>query len=933
MATPKKPRKAAKKSKKDQGSQSYHQGTDFENRTAELYRLLHYEVEHGRLFSGRQVDLFIRRRVGDIEIIRAVECKSGPVGADHIDSFHAKLLLVRKEFADANGTIVSGSTFTDAVRSHAAAVGIKLILFRDLSVQLFDGYAYATNLLRELSSNERYARSLYVEPLIGYDLEGRGELATSVVTEWLENPEWKQLTLLGDVGTGKSFLSKIVAYKLGEEFLKDPLNKPLPILVDLRNADRQLTLEGLILSHFGTSGLPQVSFDVFQYALSHGQIVIIFDGFDEMASRVTPQITTRNFHELVRCVQGQAKALLTCRTHYFKSRTEEEDIIFGGSSQSKSENVRELYYDLISRKGFKIAYLRPFTQQQIEQYVKLVKPTATREAMAKINKTYNLMELSQRPMLLDMIVKSIDKLGDSEINQSTLYEVFTDAWIHRDQWRDVLSADDKTSFLKVLAQQLWQDDIEVIHYSSLLERIRSDLADRITSQQELSEIDNEIRTASFLTRNDAGFYGFAHKSYQEYFFARFIAGELTEGRVESLYTRRISLEVAGFLAHMLHGTGAEADLEQILTSTYRPMISENALAILYGIRKNELLASSSSNLSIKLPDACDLNGAQLEQISLEGATLRKASLENANLNEAILVRTDLSEANLSDAILTKANLTGARLKSCNIHSCTFKEASLEGADISESILDGVDFSDSQLAGLIFENVGFNNVIFTRAILSDDLATTMRAFAVQSIGGDISVDEAFQLNEVWDSVNASRSSLISYARRYLLGSAAEAEDIVDDSILRVIRQTLERREDREEFELRQLLFANVKYACIEYRRSQNKTFSISLVDLDKEEFEQFDLTAYDLSVKKYLDTAVDRDMPPDQRVLISELDQIVRTEMSKNSHVIFRQHFFEGLSNSDIATNLGISTQSVSSHLALIKKRLRSWVTPGSSQPE
>ena len=26
------------------------------------------------------------------------------------------------------------------------------------------------------------------------------------------------------------------------------------------------------------------------------------------------------------------------------------------------------------------------------------------------------MELSQRPMLLDMIVKSIDKIGDSEIN-------------------------------------------------------------------------------------------------------------------------------------------------------------------------------------------------------------------------------------------------------------------------------------------------------------------------------------------------------------------------------------------------------------------------------------------------------------------------------------------------------------------------------------
>ena len=81
------------------------------------------------------------RRIGDIELIRAVECKSGPVGADEIDSFHAKLILVRKDFPSAMGSIVSGLTFTDAVRAHAASVGIHLIIFRDLSANLLDGHA------------------------------------------------------------------------------------------------------------------------------------------------------------------------------------------------------------------------------------------------------------------------------------------------------------------------------------------------------------------------------------------------------------------------------------------------------------------------------------------------------------------------------------------------------------------------------------------------------------------------------------------------------------------------------------------------------------------------------------------------------------------------------------------------------------------------
>jgi hypothetical protein len=35
------------------------------------------------------------------------------------------------------------------------------------------------------------------------------------------------------------------------------------VLIDLRNADREFSLEGLILTHLAKNGLAQVSFDVF----------------------------------------------------------------------------------------------------------------------------------------------------------------------------------------------------------------------------------------------------------------------------------------------------------------------------------------------------------------------------------------------------------------------------------------------------------------------------------------------------------------------------------------------------------------------------------------------------------------------------------------------------------------------------------------------
>ena len=214
---------ATSSNRKKRGADSYREGYSFEDKVAELYRLLHYNVEHGRIFGGRQVDLFITTSFGDMKLQRAIECKAGAVLVEHIDSFIAKLRLVRCEYPAALGTIVSGVSFTDAVTAHAVREGIQLTLHRDLAAQLFDGYGYAQNLLRECESSTRYRIPLYIEPSIGYDTIGQGINAFEVIDQWLNDPEWNQLTLLGDAGTGKSFLSRMIAYRLVQEYLKAPL--------------------------------------------------------------------------------------------------------------------------------------------------------------------------------------------------------------------------------------------------------------------------------------------------------------------------------------------------------------------------------------------------------------------------------------------------------------------------------------------------------------------------------------------------------------------------------------------------------------------------------------------------------------------------------------------------------------------------------------
>lgn len=901
------------------GRQSYQEGYSFEDRVAELYRLLHYKVEHGRLFSGRQVDLFLTGCFGDLTIHRAIECKVGQVKSEHIDSFIAKLRLVRREYPAAQGTIVSGLSFSNAVASQAAQEGIQLTLYRDLAAQLFDGHAYANNIIREAESNERYPRHLYIEPYIGYDIVGDGNPAFEIIDEWLHDSDWNQLTLLGDVGTGKSFISRMIGFRLATKFLENPLENPLPIRIDLRNADREFSLEGLILTHLTKNGLSQVNFDIFEYSLSQGHIVLILDGFDEMAARITPQVTSRNFFELARAVNGRAKVLLTCRTHYFKNRTEEEEVILGSSQDYGSETARDLYWELISRKGFKIAYLRSFEISQIEAYVSRAKPFSFTEAIKKIRSTYNLLELSQRPLLLEMIVKSLDKLTVKHINTATLYEVFTDAWVHRDKWRDVLSPNEKLTFLMALARSLWDDDAPSIHYTRLFEYVHQRLASQIQDAQLLIEIDSEIRTASFLTRDGSGYYGFAHKSYAEFFLARYLAQQLNSGCADCLHTRRLSPEIAGFMIDIVDLKEVESLLEAILLSEYKPLISENALVCLYGFRRAAALGrqvfgenQDSDSIVVGLPPNMKLNGAQLDQVTLEAATMVGTDFSGANLTETVLTHTDLSNSNLVDANLEKARLDHSILCSAAIRSACLIKANLEKADLSGADLNGSNLSESYLLQVIHEGTNFNKVIWHGAILPEELQQTANQYTYDKIKNTAEESNNPITDEYWKIIERLYPFMIRITEASSFTSGFDPGDVVSDVIIRLAAPAyLEKITRLSEAEQERYIFLEIKNTLrARYTRSNREVLVSDLFEFDKELYGNDPGTVND-SRREVEDTL-------SKRILIAKMKSV----LSKEAWHILEDYALKGISIEEIAARESKSVRTIRRMLSKSKEILR-----------
>ncbi|MBD3338626.1 MAG: TIR domain-containing protein, partial [Candidatus Lokiarchaeota archaeon] len=274
----------------------------FRDSAAEIYQLLNYSVEKQKEFSGRKFDLFLVGNFGDITITRCIDCISEPFNTNHLDTFSNKLRLAQNEKPNIQGTIVSNSNVSQTLIDQANKLGVQIVTYQFLSSQLFDGINYAKSIIKECETNDTYVLDRYVEQYIGYDVSSEDIEATEFIGDWLNDKSWNQLTLLGDLGTGKTFLSRMLTYRLAKSFVSDPINNPLPIRIDLRKTDREFSLEGIILTHFSRSGLSKVTFDIFNYSLSNGNIILILDGFDEMSTRVTPIVTNRNFHELIRSV-------------------------------------------------------------------------------------------------------------------------------------------------------------------------------------------------------------------------------------------------------------------------------------------------------------------------------------------------------------------------------------------------------------------------------------------------------------------------------------------------------------------------------------------------------------------------------------------------------------------------------------------------------
>jgi len=524
-------------------------GKIFEARVAHLFALLGFSVDSDVLIAGRQVDLLLEDRQAPLSRTYIVECKdqANPVGASQYDSFRGRVQTAKQAINPrVRGIFVSSVGFTREVKAQSEFDDIELLTIADLETSLIDFRGYIRNLTRTLRDDP--ALQHFVEPEAVREPLTTGIPAAALFNEWLADPQVNQLTLLGDYGTGKTtllkWLAQVLAKRYDEQALQTGARSRVPILVDLRDYFQAVSLKTIVLDLLDSHGI-RASYAAFDYLSREGQLVILLDSFDEMASRGNFEATLRNFRELNRAALGRAKLILACRTHYFVN-VKELHRYFG-----TTQRYTKLYSEIALKPNFQIAYLQEFDESRVRRYIDLRCGERAGEVKAFIENTYNLHELSRKPVLLDMIVGSESSVQNDAhtVTPGALYQMFTGIWLSRNDWSTVLDIEGKCELLERLAYEIETRPNERFSYRDLPRLIRS--WKQSLDEAALREVEAELRTASFLVWTGEGNYGFSHRSFQEYFLACHLIAEAERGASHAWSERAFRPEIYRFIRDLL----------------------------------------------------------------------------------------------------------------------------------------------------------------------------------------------------------------------------------------------------------------------------------------------------------------------------------------------------------------------------------------------
>ena len=430
---------------------------------------------------------------------------------------------------------------------------------------------------------------------------------------WLNEPGRRQLALLGDYGQGKSTAALMWTYHLVNEGPKS--FSRIPLLMELRGTSpRNLTP----LQFLGAwAAQYNINPQALMRLLIAGRLVLLFEGFDEMALVGDAEMRLKHFRTLWQFAYPMTKILITGRPNFFLDE-EEMKAALGISKPTGDRPYCEAMRLVL------------FNSDQIKHALRAYPPPTVHQIHTLVESNHRFRELVSRPSLLHIVAVlwERERLFDKVDELTSAYVM--DLFIRHSYRRQGLKEVDTPEFMALttlereycmtgiaayMAARQLPNQITGAQLNDAIADLISSIPESVSTESSaisgettqplrlrlqhteygVEHVMTDVRACGLLVDDPAasGTFRFGHKSFMEYLFAHVVAERIqnaksegarailkaTNANIEDMLLLPVAIE---FLSELLVGIkdGKETDHAakefSIAKHLFRTIISENA---------------------------------------------------------------------------------------------------------------------------------------------------------------------------------------------------------------------------------------------------------------------------------------------------------------------------------------------------------------------
>ena len=524
--------------------------------------------------------------------------------------------------------------------------------------------------------------------------------------------------MLGDFGTGKTFLLRQLALRLGQQ-----VGASTPLLIELRVLEKAAKLDQLLAAHFAFHNFDRLDLRALHYMMRQGRVVLLFDGFDELALRVGYEKAADHLSTLIEAAEGDTRVIVSSRTSHFEN-DKQVRLAFG-------RHVERL-------RGLRYCRLQPFDSRQIRVFLlnRFGSETEAEQWFRLLGDVKDLLGLGENPRMLSFICQlnrdqlERARLRAGEISAAELYRILlVEHWFDYEMKRryprgvpELLEPLQWLDPVTVLAIELWTrtdrwltlDDFR----KAVVPALERHAPDKISQADEATQT---LGSGTLFIRDEQGRFTFVHQSVLEWLVARRVADDFTVEQKSSLLDLgELSELMSDFLLDLAE-EGAQSWSSYVLVSDpdATALAKNNALILAQRQLKRLEMAlvhatsDTRAQLETRLESWSYVAGVE-KAIDLSGRGLRGRDLTGVNFHRAKLLGSNLGEANLRNNDFSDADLTGA-----DLHEAVCDEAKFVFADLSKVKADGCSALAADFTGAVFHDSSWKRARLLKVTLTPE----------------------------------------------------------------------------------------------------------------------------------------------------------------------------------------------------------------------